>query len=52
MKPTTRGLAEELYSGVEEIEVFVPYSSVMIMKDAKSGGSLVWLAGLDGERDG
>lgn len=31
-------------SEVKEIEVFVPYSSMMIMQDAKSGTSVVWLS--------
>lgn len=34
-------------SAIEEIEVFVPYSSVMIMQDAESGSAIVWLADLE-----
>lgn len=38
-----------LRSEVEEIEIFVPYTSVMIVQDAESGGSVVWLADLNPE---
>jgi len=34
-------------SAIEEIEVFVPYSSMMIMQDAETGSAIVWLADLD-----
>lgn len=34
-------------SGVQEVDVFVPYSSMMIIEDDERGGSILWLAGLD-----
>ncbi len=34
-------------STVEEIEVYVPYSSVMILEDEETGGTIVWLDDLD-----
>jgi len=38
-------------SAIEEIEVFIPYSSIIIMQDAKSGVSIVWLADLETGKD-
>lgn len=35
------------HSEVQEIEVFVPYSSMMIMQDAESGTSVVWLTDVE-----
>ena len=40
-----------IVAAVEEIEVFVPYSSMMIMQDEQSGGAIVWVAGLDVRED-
>ena len=34
-------------SRVDEIEVYVSYSTMMIMQDAKTGGAVVWLTDLD-----
>jgi len=52
--PATRPPAQEhLVSQVEEVNVFVAYSSVMIMQDEKSGSALVWVAGMGTEgKDG
>jgi hypothetical protein len=41
----------QLASAVEEIEVFVPYSTMMIMQD-DSGASMVWLADVEIGKDG
>jgi len=40
---------QQLLSRVEEIEVFGEYSSVMIVQDADSGGTLVWVSDLEGD---
>ena len=34
-------------SKVEEVEVLSEYSSVMIVEDAKNGGTLIWVASAD-----
>ncbi|OGV72078.1 MAG: hypothetical protein A3K19_08305 [Lentisphaerae bacterium RIFOXYB12_FULL_65_16] len=39
-----------LVSAVEEIHVFVTYSSVLILQDEKNGSTLVWLGNL-GKKD-
>ena len=41
----------QLASAIEEIEVFVPYSTMMIMQD-DSGASMVWLADVQIGKDG
>ncbi len=38
---------DQANSELEEIEVFVPYSTMMIMQDRESGGTVVWLADLN-----
>ena len=44
-----RGLARSELSTVEEIDVLVPYSSMIIVQDEESGGTLVLLADLGTE---
>jgi len=46
---TGAGQAYAQRSQIEEVQVFVPCASVMIMQDAESGGSVVWLADLEPE---
>lgn len=41
-----------LVSAVEEIHVFVTYSSVVILQDAKNGSTLVWLGNLGKKKQG
>ncbi len=48
--PSPHALTTTTRSEVEDIEVFVPYTSMMIMQDVSSGGSVVWLADLDPEQ--
>lgn len=37
---------------VEEIEVFVPYTSMMIMQDAEDAGSIVWVTDMESDGSG
>ena len=37
-----------LGSSVAQVDVFVPYSTMMILQDQKTGGALVWVTDLDG----
>ncbi len=53
--PLTRRVGSEQTreagSEIEAIEVFVPYSALMIMQDQESGASVVWLADLEPGKD-
>ncbi|MCF7855723.1 MAG: hypothetical protein K9N51_13060 [Candidatus Pacebacteria bacterium] len=42
----------EPLSRVDELDVYIDHTSVMIMKDRRSGGTLVWITGTEATTDG
>ena len=51
-QPANGGSLETPLSRVDELDVYIDHTSVMIMKDRHGGGTLVWITGTEAATDG